>query len=928
MLSKYLERNLANRINFWVFICVFSVILVIGLATHTILKSVLTQSIVNNIQIDATSKADRIGDSLKYLINNVSSLSINTLVTNSLVDSSGRDAYLKPFLIDLNLLNRVPSSIYLFDFQGELIASTKKNNDGSFPADVKQFTAELLAKDQPIIELVKINTATFQLFIGFPVIFPPTEMTEGLISVVVNMSDLVESTFPFLENTSKSFSLSTEKNGVIWTNSFAQSNSKFIAHSQVPSIAPFQELDLQFSIEENKDLLVDALADINNIVFYFGLLLLIISIIFSRYLSNRLTAPISELSRKSQSIADGQLVSFEMKEDVRIDEIGVLANSFNKMVLSLQSEKESLEEKVASRTSDLVNSRNELKLSASVFQHSNEGFFITDTNGRIVSVNPAFEKITGLVAIQFLSTKITDFPFTVLPDTPLKYVWNQLKLNGHWKGEIQGGKNEHEIFTCLVTINSVVNEQGYNINFVGTITDISERKVAEQNSIYQANHDSLTGLENRSSLENHINKFISKSNEINRASDQYKDHVFALLFMDLDNFKQINDSLGHRTGDKLLRGIANNLITGVRENDLVARLGGDEFVILLHGAGTFDVINPIAEKINRIVTKPIKVDGSLLHSSISIGISIYPTDGQDYDTLLTFADQAMYVAKQKGKGTYQYFNDSMRIDLLKTNRLINLLRNAIANEEFELYYQPKIDIRNNTIYGYEALIRWCVDGNFISPFEFISIAEKYGLIIEIGNWVLEQAVLDCKRYHDEGFKDIKMAVNFSPLQLVEPDVVNKISDTLEKNNLNPKFLEIEMTESVLMNDTYEIKSNMAKLSEMGICLTLDDFGTGYSSLSYLKRFPIQRLKIDRSFIQDIADNKNSYQIVEAIILMCEGLDLNVIAEGIETIEQLNILNKLNCVEYQGYYFGVPLPYSKAVALLNNWAEPFEDSMIS
>lgn len=432
------------------------------------------------------------------------------------------------------------------------------------------------------------------------------------------------------------------------------------------------------------------------------------------------------------------------------------------------------------------------------------------------------------------------------------------------------------------------------------VHDITERKRFEEQLMYQANHDSLTGLANKSLLEDRLRQAT--------AYQKRKNNILAIMLLDLDRFKVINDTLGHPIGDILLQAVAERLKGSVRGYDTVARLGGDEFVIIVTDVtNTHDVIT-IAKNILNLFTTPFTLNGQELFVTASIGISVYPFDGDSVEHLLMKADTAMYHCKGQGGNSYQFFAEDMNRKVRDRLTLETSLRKAIEQEELLLYYQPKVDLTTGRICGMEALIRWRrADGKLVSPAEFIPLAEETGLIVPIGEWVLRNACRDNRRLLDKGYSGLRVSVNLSGRQFAQENLVEMLKDALTESSLDPGHLELELTESVLMKDEEGIIKKLCAMKETGVMLSIDDFGTGYSSLSYLKRFPIDEVKIDRSFVKDIANNSDGAAIVNAILAMAHTLKLRVVAEGVETMEQAMFLVERRCEEMQGYYFSPPLP---------------------
>jgi len=453
-------------------------------------------------------------------------------------------------------------------------------------------------------------------------------------------------------------------------------------------------------------------------------------------------------------------------------------------------------------------------------------------------------------------------------------------------------------------------ESGRACILSGTTLDITARIRAESEIQQLINYDTLTGLPNRSLLHDRLQQAIAQS-----ARDKT---LLGVLVLDLDRFKGINETLGHRAGDKLLKSIGTRLQACVRESDTLARLGGDEFVVLLVGVPHEDGLTNVAKKILAIVSEPVYIDGHEIYSTCSIGIAVYPMDGDDSHTLLKHADLAMYQAKELDRNNFQFFSRDMNIKVLERMMLENSMRKALERDEFFLVYQPQVDARTGRITGMEALLRWQhPDLGLLAPDKFIYLAEDNGFIISLGEWVLRSACCQNKIWQDQGLPAVRVAVNLSAKQFGQYHLDEVIASTLLDTGLDPRWLELEITESTIMKDAEKNTAILQRFKEMGISLAIDDFGTGYSSLSYLKLFPLTRLKIDRAFVRDITTNPDDAAIARIIIDIASTLKLSVIAEGVETRAQMQFLSFNNCVEMQGYLFSRPVRAEEFAKLLEN-----------
>lgn len=549
----------------------------------------------------------------------------------------------------------------------------------------------------------------------------------------------------------------------------------------------------------------------------------------------------------------------------------------------------------------------QLRLHARIFEQSDEAILITDARERIVSVNPAFTRITGYTAEE------------VIGETPRKFrsgrhdaeffakMWERLLATGYWQGEVWDRRKDGEIYPKWLSIGSVRNAAGEITHYFSIFTDITDRKRAEGRIHHLAYFDALTGLPNRAQFSRLTDQALTTSKR--------KEGFGAVLFIDLNRFKPINDTLGHVVGDKVLREVANRFRGCLRGADVVCRLGGDEFAVGLFEIASRDHAANVAQKLLAALDDPIVIGGRELKLGAAIGISSYPDDGMDTETLLRQADIAMYRAKQTGPDGLAFFSEDMNQRAADRLTLEAGLRRAIERDELLLYYQPKVNIANGSIIGAEALVRWRhPERGLVPPVEFVPVAEESGLIVHVSNWVLEAACRQIRQWMDEGLPAMHIAVNLSARDF-SSGLPARVQELLERHGIDAEWLELEITEGMLMNHTAKVIAMMDEITALGVSLSLDDFGTGYSSLSYLKRFPIDTLKIDRSFVISIPDDADDCAIAAAIVSMSKQLKHNVIAEGVESGDQLAFLKSLGCDEIQGYIFSPPVPAEAFAAMV-------------
>lgn len=556
---------------------------------------------------------------------------------------------------------------------------------------------------------------------------------------------------------------------------------------------------------------------------------------------------------------------------------------------------------------------------ATVFESTAEGILFTDPAQTITAVNRAFTEITGYSEAEVLGQTPRILASNQHDSAFFAAMWHQLSGEGHWQGEIYNKRKNGEVYPCWITISAVHNSENIVTHFVAVFADISSLKHAQARLDHQVHHDPLTGLPNRLLFESRLDQILNQQN----AQDQHA----AVLFLDLDRFKNINDSLGHPVGDLLLKGITARLKVQLRDIDTVARLGGDEFIILLPGLQQPHDAEVIANKLLACFSAPFPAGEHELFISASIGISVYPHDGTDVATLVKNADAAMYRSKLKGRNRVERYTHDLTSQASERVILEQELRRALERNELSLFYQPKISLHDLSLVGAEALIRWTHPTlGVIAPERFIHLAEENGMIIQVGDWVLERACMQLNEWNQTYAPFGPVSVNLAGAQLHQPRLVGRIRQLLKKYNLQPGYLQLEITENFIMNQTEEALDVLHQLKRLGVQLAIDDFGTGYSSLSYLKRLPLDTLKIDQSFVRGLPHDPNDEAIVRAIIALGRSMQFTVIAEGVENQAQQDFLANAGCEQIQGYIVSVPLSAEEfATTFLRISISDFSDS---
>jgi diguanylate cyclase (GGDEF)-like protein/PAS domain S-box-containing protein len=543
-----------------------------------------------------------------------------------------------------------------------------------------------------------------------------------------------------------------------------------------------------------------------------------------------------------------------------------------------------------------------------VIESTQEGVMITDAKGTIIRVNPAFTEITGYAAADALGRTpqilksgrhTTDF---------YRVMWGALQGIGRWQGEIWNRRKTGEVYPEWLTISSVRDEQGQVVNYAAVFSDISQLKVSQEKLEHLAHHDPLTGLPNRLLFRDRLEHAMQRADR--------GDKALGVLFLDLDRFKRVNDSLGHTVGDAVLEAVATRLEGAVRRDDTLARLGGDEFTVLVEGVTGIDDPAHLATKLNQVLREPFRVQGHELLLGASIGISLYPQDAHSGEALLQNADAAMYHAKEAGRDTFRFYSQEMTTRALERVVLEGQLKRALENAELVLHYQPQLDLASHRVVGVEALVRWNhPKQGLLLPARFVPIAEESELIIALGNWVLRTACLQAKAWLDAGIDFGRIAVNVAGRQILQGGLKETVQRVLTETGLPPRRLELEIAETFMMRHPKQNVQLLLSVRELGVALAIDDFGTGYSSLAYLKQLPIDKLKLDRSFVHGLPEDGDDAAIAKAIIALGRSLQFRVIAEGLETEAQRDFLKAEHCEQAQGFLWSRPLAAEQLLPLL-------------
>ena len=548
------------------------------------------------------------------------------------------------------------------------------------------------------------------------------------------------------------------------------------------------------------------------------------------------------------------------------------------------------------------------QVSAKVMDTMREAVVIMDVRFRVTAVNPAFTDITGYTMVDVKGKRPPFHAALKIDGGRYGAMLRALKTHGTWQGEVWSKRKTGDDFAESLTVSAITGDSGEVERYVAVTGDITQHKEDEERIYYQANYDALTGLPNRFLFLDRLGQALANAHRTGT--------ILGLLFINLDRFKLVNDTLGHAFGDLLLKEASARLDACARASDTVARLGGDEFTIIMPNLKDARHTSRLAQRALDSLARPFDLDGHEAYVSASIGITVYPDDATDAGDLLKNADTAMDRAKNEGRANYQSFTSALNEEFQQRLVIRNGLSKALERGEFTLHYQPKVEILSGRITGVEALMRWdSPDIGRVPPTQFIPVLEETGQVVEVGEWAIRTACLQHKAWYEAGLPPLCVAVNLSARQLRESSFVSVVGKVLRETGVDAAGLELEITESMLISDSAESVRALGALHDMGIRLAMDDFGTGYSSLSYLKRFPIDTIKIDRSFVADLATDPDDVEIIKAIITIGHSLNRKVIAEGVETAEQLAILRQYRCDEMQGYLFSRPLPAEEMTEFL-------------
>jgi diguanylate cyclase (GGDEF)-like protein/PAS domain S-box-containing protein len=920
---RWLTSSLSRRVT--AFALAFLVVMAggVGWLSYQANRGLAEAGALKELAGEAALAASRVELKLSTLLAELARLSANPMIVRGLEDKTAGEAYLGPFFRGYQPPGRMTATLSLHDAQGRPLAASGAASPPSY--ENTPLLKRVIGLGFAHAELVAAGR-TRELVLARPVQSATTGRPGGMLVMHASLNELFGKAVGGLNgDTAKRLKsergeVYAEVGGRPFADALAATHPLSIDASQFP-----YRLHLEVAGER-----AALLAPLEQLAHAYavgaGLVLLLVAWFLHR-LARHLSGSLAPLARAATTVAAGGAIAAPLPVKGE-DDVAALARAFNTMAARLNDSQQEVETRVVERTAMLedINSAlvkeilshkqtgQQLHVAANAIENAAEGVMICDGGGRIVSVNKAFTRITGYAPEEVLGRTPESLLSAERAAAVRDEIARAIAEHGHWKGELESRRKDGDTFIEERSVSAVKDEEGNIVNYIVLFSDVTKQKQDEQRIQYLAHHDPLTGLANRTLFQQRCDDALARANRRNGK--------VAVMFIDLDHFKTVNDSLGHAYGDELLKNVSARLQECVRKTDTVARQGGDEFTVLLTEVGDSGDVAFISKKIIERLTESFTVAGHEIYVSASIGISFYPDDGQNAAALIKNADAAMYAAKEQGRNNYQFFSAEMNAQALEALMMASSLRLAIERSELVLEYQPRIDLRSGEIMGAEALVRWNHPNlGRIMPGQFIGIAEKTGLIDPLGEWVLRQACRQMIEWDRQGISPHRVAVNLSARQFRQPDLTERIAAIIEETGIAGAALEVEVTESMVMHDPQRAAVVLERLKEMGVAVAIDDFGTGYSSLSYLKRFPIDYIKIDQSFIRGIPLDAEDVGITRAIVALAKTLDVKLIAEGVDNTEQLAFLRREGCDEGQGYFISSSLSADALGKFISSAAEP-------
>jgi diguanylate cyclase (GGDEF)-like protein/PAS domain S-box-containing protein len=907
-LRQWVNASIARRITAFAFPFTLILTCLLGWGLYQHRSSLVEERITKEFTASVTGASKDFESGVNALLDEHGRLATSTLIITGLASPKGKEAYLDPYFHTYRAPSGLRAIVSVYDTKGNSLAGA------GGPAESHENTPwfnRVVALNTTYVDLSDKNNALL-LTIARPVQASRTATPTGVVVMQIPLYELfVRAVSPLPEISAKRLlgagNILAERDFKTYTHPIVVTQPLFATQS-----LRTQRLSLEASLDRKAALAESELRYLA--VIYASVSALIFVLIF--WVWRNFGARIAdEMSRivEAASTAVSNPDTPALPKGRRKQEVEKLASALSAILQRNSGSQQDFDDRVAERTMMLQDMNNalvkeilshkqtgqQLQIAANAIENAAEGVMICNAEGRILSVNKAFTAITGYAPEDVVGNTPELLLSSEQAPAILATITAQVLESGHWKGELNSRRKSGETFVEERSVSAVKDEEGRIVNFIVLLSDVTRQKEDEQRIHYLAHHDSLTGLVNRALFQQRCTESILRANR--------RSGKLAVMFVDLDHFKAVNDSLGHAYGDDLLKHVSERILDCVRKTDTVARFGGDEFAVLLNEVSDLGDVATISKKILEQLTSSFKIADHEIYVSASIGISFYPDDGQHAFVLIKNADAAMYAAKEQGRNNYQFFSAEMNARALETLMMTSSLRLAIERGELVLEYQPRIDLTTGGIMGAEALIRWNHPTlGRIMPAQFIGIAEKSGLIDQVGEWVVREACLQIMRWKDKGCIMPCVAVNLAARQFNQSDFTERIAAIIKETGVIANTLEIEVTESMVMQDPKRTAVILERMKEMGIAVAIDDFGTGYSSLSYLKRFPIDYIKIDQSFVRGLPHDAEDVGIVRAVVALSKTLDVRLIAEGVDKLEQLAFLMHEGCDQGQGYLISVPL----------------------
>ena len=916
-----LNSSVSYRISVSVLLLTLAIGGALGWGSFVLSRKLVEDSIAKEVLHEATLGAKQVEFTFNALHVDLSRLAGSGIFADGVSDRTVRNAYLAPFFAQYKSPTHIPTTLTLYDSAGRVVIGSGSAAPPSYEGATWLKRVTLLGFTHTQIEK---DARGPQLVVAKPVAAGVKSADTALLVMRIPVVDAFRSAVASMRaDLAKQLKLGPEE--LLAELSSGSKEDPVIAVQPVVLDWAVLPRPLRLEVVGDRTVLLEPLQLLIAGYAVVGGVVLLLVLVGSRVIGRYYTRTLTRLNQAAASIlrSDTLPAPLPVKGE---DEVAQLTVAFNAITERLNASSQEIENRVAERTVKLedINSAlvkeimdhkktgEQLHVAANAIENAAEGVMVCDAEGRLVSANKAYTRITGYPVEEVLGRKLEELSPPDEGAPAYAEVFELVRTQGHWKGELWSRKKNSDRYVEERSISAVRDDRGNVVNYIILFSDVTKQKEDETRLQFLAHHDPLTGLANRVLFQERCEEALLRASR--------RKAKVAVLFVDLDHFKTVNDSLGHGHGDELLKNVAVRLQECTRKTDTVARQGGDEFTILLGEVVDSGDIAFIAKKIADRLSTSFMVAGHEVYVSASVGISCYPEDGQSASVLIKNADAAMYAAKEQGRNNYQFFSAEMNTQALETLMMASSLRLAIERGELVLEYQPRIDLVSGKVTGAEALVRWNHPNlGRIMPSQFIGLAEKTGLIDPLGEWVLRRACSQMVEWRLAGVGLPRVAVNISARQFRQPDFTERVAAILQETGADAATLEVEVTESMVMHDPQRTTVILERLKERSVVVAIDDFGTGYSSLSYLKRFPIDYIKIDQSFVRGIPRDAEDIGIVRAIIALARTLDVQLIAEGIDTPEQLAFLEREGCNEGQGYLISTSLPADRLPGFVQNVA---------